>query len=233
MLSIDERLPSSFLGWRELSTYGRPLPLFFVLEAGLLLALAVKALPGTDRTSRLLAAVAALSLALIPFVHIGKYNDFVMRASIPALFTTWVLVGRALTREDGGSRWARRALVAALAIGSVTAATEFARSIKRYRFAIPPRAQVDEVQNLRPRAVALQYLGRNDSYFFVHLARRADQLQPDLKRPPQAPASPERRPRGGRRKRQRPDGNAAAAPPGKSRATDAVRGAENGERFGS
>lgn len=66
-------------------------------------------------------------LILIPFIQVGESGDFVMRASIPALFVLMLIATRRLFQVNLKS--ARGvALVLCLAIGVVTPAVEFARA---------------------------------------------------------------------------------------------------------
>jgi hypothetical protein len=57
-------------------------------------------------------------LAVIPCVRYGYYNDWAMRASIPALFALQLLVARALSRAAVPA-WARAGLAALLSVASL------------------------------------------------------------------------------------------------------------------
>lgn len=67
--------------------------------------------------------LATATLLAIPFLRFGVANDFVMRASIPALALLSFLVAHALRLPETGRRW-RRSLVAILLAGAVTPLSE-------------------------------------------------------------------------------------------------------------
>jgi hypothetical protein len=91
------------------------------------------ALLASGRRPRMLLGLAATCLALVPLIQVGNSNDFMMRASIPALAVLAALVGEALGstcadyRRDGGL-W-RGLLIAVLGIGAITGGHEIARSL--------------------------------------------------------------------------------------------------------
>lgn len=103
--------------------------LFFLLEAGLI--------GGAILLIRRSATVAlALGiLALLPVVHFGAANDFVMRASIPSLAVLAIGAGIALTAQSE-SRIRKAVLVLFLAVGAITPVQEFARAAVLERWPI-------------------------------------------------------------------------------------------------
>jgi hypothetical protein len=91
------------------------------------------ALLAKGRQPKLLLALAACWLAVVPFIQIGTSSDFMMRASIPALAVLAVLVAEALASSGGDykadGRLPRALLLFTLAVGAVTGAHEVARAL--------------------------------------------------------------------------------------------------------
>jgi hypothetical protein len=166
-VSIQQPLPSAFLGTRIFGPLGPRYLLYSLVEWGLLLALCR---PWRLPEWRGLWLAAALTLALVPFVRSGLFNDFAMRVPIPALFVLWMLVARRLTAAD--SRGWRSALRAAVAVAALTGFQELVISARRFRLGPPPAAAVAEVPFAhRDLRIGAQYLGAADSWFFRRLAR--------------------------------------------------------------
>lgn len=176
------------------------LVLFWILEFGLYLillkrlvrSLPEKSFPGAAWTDTWLAMI-GVTLTLLPAYRIGENNDLAMRASIPTLFLLWILLLRAFS---AGS-WkfpARpaRALAVCLAIASLQPLFQLAMHVKHtnlhlqyttvfprqadedrdvYRLVHePPTAGITDLKN----AYYFQYVGQPDSFFYRHLARRAE-----------------------------------------------------------
>lgn len=117
--------------------------------------------------------VVGATLAVIPFVRAGLFNDFVMRASIPALFTLWILVARSLLRP-GLTLARRRALACLVTLAALGPGNEIVRSIADWQGCVPELNGVAAVVACHPnRHVVAQYLGDPDAFFFKVLARRA------------------------------------------------------------
>ena len=109
------------------------LGLFYMLEVGILLLI----LWPSNKKS-ILFYVAALSLIVMPLIHVGKGSDFCMRGSIPALFLLMVFSSDYLVKikkSKNESKKTRRqncltiALVTVLVIGAVTPVVEIYRGI--------------------------------------------------------------------------------------------------------
>ena len=91
----------------------------------------VALLPGRFRFGVATLALVAASLLVAPYGRIGPGQDFVMRASIPALAILALLVANALIQPPAAERkfW-RWLLTAVLVIGSVTPLSEIVRALK-------------------------------------------------------------------------------------------------------
>ena len=103
--------------------------IFELIEVGpYLLALALIGRRGRFGGATL--AVTALALLVAPFIQVGTSNDFVMRASIPALAILALAVADVLAKpiETDRKLW-RNMLVGAFAIGLATPAFEIVRAI--------------------------------------------------------------------------------------------------------
>lgn len=90
----------------------------------------VVAIAFADRRDRVLIAMVAASLLLMPLVQIGWSVDFAMRASIPPLTLLMLMVARVLIDTSEGRREARKWLMAMLLIGSATGTFEIARAFR-------------------------------------------------------------------------------------------------------
>ncbi len=154
------------------------LPIFYLLEFGLLAALLATNANNWDKSSRGLFLTAILCLCLFPFVRIGVGKDFVMRTSIPALFVLAVFAGKALY-DDSFGRTKKLLLIAILIIGSATACIEIKRHLLHIAsagtpFQLPDTAHVAGILDLFPpdakANVLVQYIGSADAPFFRFLA---------------------------------------------------------------
>ncbi len=164
-----DRIPSRFVGERLFGDLAPLFLLFVVLEFGLFWVLSRPRADGTGW--RAVWRIAGASLLLIPFYRVGEYNDFVMRASIPALFALWIVVGRALF-DPAVERWRRAALAALVVVGSLTPTMEIARSAAHYGIRIRPLERIPALPVAHPNmALASQYVGPPDAPFFRYLAR--------------------------------------------------------------
>ncbi len=111
--------------------------------------------------------ICMLSLILIPFVRIGGYYDFCMRASIPALYVLYLYVAKVLDQCMHKKDYpVLAALILTLAVGSITPVHEYMRTI-----------QNTIIGNLNQSEAAL-YEGKmpnnffgyaDDSFFFKYL----------------------------------------------------------------
>lgn len=124
-------------------------------------------------------------LLLIPFYIAGKYNDFAMRASIPAIFFMMVMVLQYLLdarlREAGIIR--RKALVAAVIIGYMTSVVELQRNIaitltspesEYINHSLPSFQNIQLESENAIKLIFDQYLVTDykDSFFYKHIAER-------------------------------------------------------------
>jgi hypothetical protein len=145
----------------------------------LLLMHALRGWPDHRRLRPLLGAAGA-TLLLLPFFHLGTYNDLVMRASIPALFLLQIGVVAAL--RPGLRRATSAAIAAVVLVGALYGANLF-RILAGG--SVPPHhpvavAEQRSVRNLfqmqlydpsaRGSEFVTQYLGSTDSLFFRHVA---------------------------------------------------------------
>ena len=163
-------------GQTATAEFGRPQAegehrlLFAVLEFGLVWALSRPR--AEDPGWRAVWWIAGASLLVIPLCRVGEYNDFAMRASIPALFALWIGAGRALFDPATGRR-RRTALAVLLAVGAITPAMEIARSVSDFDVRIGRLEEIPPLPVVHPNtALASQYVGPPDATFFRYLARR-------------------------------------------------------------
>jgi hypothetical protein len=145
---------------------------FVFLEFLLLAGLAILVQRPT-REQRFWWFAVALSLLILPLYRMGQFNDFVMRASIPAMFLCCCFVWRALDsvrpRKPPKWRFAREALWLCLSLGALTPLSEITRSLMHYSDnQVALRSPAHSVVHLG--SYTIQYLGREDSFFFRHLA---------------------------------------------------------------
>jgi hypothetical protein len=116
-------------------------------------------------------------LTLLTLFQIGKYNDLVLRASIPALFCLAVCVGKAVHLRAVGL-WTRVALMLALLLGSVTTVAEMeyhALGIYSQLRGVPNEDAFDKrgivtVYETRTDEL-IQYIGGYASPFFQYVAK--------------------------------------------------------------
>jgi cell division protein FtsW (lipid II flippase) len=141
---------------------------FIMLEFGLYALLIYPYVHSTNRQERLTFWLLAGTLTLVPFYCMGLYNDFAMRASIPALFLLQIFVARFFIHYQGFLF--KAVMLALLIIGAQTPTRELARALT-HRNPVSHYTHVVEIPNT---AVAVQYLGDPDSLFFKYAARKGD-----------------------------------------------------------
>jgi hypothetical protein len=118
---------------------------------------------------------AVVLLLLIPHYHLGIFNDFAMRVSIPALCFLWAVVVRAVGEAANGGffRLARAPIFCLCLLGAPTGASELMRSVKLGPGLFTVRnvafESVPFLDKMEP--VSSQYMGVPDSFFFKHLAK--------------------------------------------------------------
>lgn len=165
--SASQPVPQSWLTATILGPDKYTYVFFVVMEFGLFAGLVAAA--GPSRREQWVLGLVTVVLLAIPFYRMGLYNDFGMRASIPALFALWILVGFALLKIRGKLRVA---LVVAMILGAVTPGTELLRSFAHFQFRPPNIERVHEVHSAHSnKAIGAQYLGTQDSFFFSSLAK--------------------------------------------------------------
>ncbi len=101
--------------------------IFLIIEVGIYILLVYK-----YNQKNYLFYFICLLLVIIPPIHVGSSNDFCMRASIPALFILMIIImdtlrNAYLTKDI----LIFKALILALAIGSITPLFEFTRTISK------------------------------------------------------------------------------------------------------
>lgn len=182
LLASRAALPLLIVGITALSlilfyAFDQVIPLFLVLEAGLYLLLL---LPFCKNDYYYY--LTYVFLTLCPFIVIGGYGDFCMRASIPSLIIIMVYVVRVLiSSEETGTvlsfSWCKKALIILLIIGAFTPAMEFFRGfyLKDQRRAYDELKTLDQLSpagNLYRNFVH----DRNEpSFFFSYLAQPESQ----------------------------------------------------------
>lgn len=107
-------------------------------------------------------------LTLLPFFHVGIFNDLAMRASIPALFLLWLLVIRTewLVILKAENRVCRL-LVACLLIGAAQPALDFIAATRNRSASRYAKARIIEIGGI------LQYKGDTSSFFAKHLLKNS------------------------------------------------------------
>ena len=74
--------------------------------------------------------VLTFMLLICPFIHIGKLNDFSMRASIPSLVLLMVLVFKTLLQEHNNKTIVSYLIIVIFAFGTLTPTMEYLRAFK-------------------------------------------------------------------------------------------------------
>lgn len=98
--------------------------LFWILEFGIYFFIM-----GNTQVESPFYWVVLAELLCFPLYHISAANDFVMRASMPALFFTMVYVGRFMELESSQYIFRKKIMVAVLCVGMWTSITEINRNI--------------------------------------------------------------------------------------------------------
>jgi len=168
-LSLTGNVPRGWI-WE----YGSPLVLipvlivFYLIEFGLFQFFVARFSHATTRDDLWLKAVSLTCLLLIPIYRVGEGNDFAMRVSIPSLLMIWLILADSLTQMPSSASQIKRrkVLIALLFIAALTPFNEMIRAVSPQA---PPalRTSVPKIY------LAEQYLGREDSVFFLYLARPA------------------------------------------------------------
>ncbi|MBF0300236.1 MAG: hypothetical protein HQK51_16055 [Oligoflexia bacterium] len=116
-----------------------------------------------EKQSLLIIIIATITLAFIPFYHLGIFNDFCMRTSIPALFILSVFIIRSLLHRHNHFL-IKSILLVTIIIGSFAPYIEIRKSIRLRD--VP--AIFMHLTQYSP-GYSVQYLGKADSLFFKTL----------------------------------------------------------------
>lgn len=148
---------------------------FFFLEVGVYLILlgSLWKIQGKEcETDFNLVLVLSITLLVIPFFSVGVNNDFVLRASIPSLFTMRVLIGQALLYL--ARRQQKKIMIMFLfviSLGAIVPLMDISRSIRFWQYSVPELESVKSVPNCT--RYSNFYLGdrKKGSFFFRYFAR--------------------------------------------------------------
>ena len=155
--------------------WNKDLLIFYVLEVGVYLALVWNA-----HKKDPLIYIVAISLLVIPYIHVGTSTDFCMRASIPGVFVVLSYVADYLVhyfpvrnRPKGRAKSAAVVLLIAVLCGAATPCVEIYRGIyhvvqeKTYRLAN------DRIITFDDGSVSTNFstADADKKFFFKHLAR--------------------------------------------------------------
>ena len=126
--------------------------------------------------TRPLVVLSLAVLGVIPLLSFPGYSDFVMRASMPALFIVALQV--IASGLDGLRRRELRVvpLLLVFALGALHPLGMYRQSIARFSLQMPRLDEVPQLPDLTnpstKRRDGLQYIGRMNTPFFEYLARR-------------------------------------------------------------
>lgn len=121
-----------------------------------------------------------IELICFPFFHISAANDFVMRASIPALFFTMIYVGNFIELKDSSCAFRRKMMIVILCLGMWTPITEMNRNISNtlnsdqyiydpvYSFGRMETADEGQIGIIRNQFFVYDY---KEKFFFKWLSR--------------------------------------------------------------
>lgn len=109
-------------------------------------------------------------LGLLPMFRMGKYNDLVMRGSIPSLFIFFAFVGHVIF--ETGVELRRKliglyiVLLLVMGLSFFPAVAEIARSVKNYHVGAPEYASVQSTATLDELFTITQRLGDEEALFY-------------------------------------------------------------------
>lgn len=121
--------------------------------------------------------IALGSLLVIPTYSLGLYNDFGMRASIPALYVLWSEVVSQLNSNfrERRMRAFASALLLVWILGTGASVSELSRSLSATEGflvqRVPNADWVQPITQIGPHGTEAQYLGNPDLFFFRFLAK--------------------------------------------------------------
>jgi hypothetical protein len=114
--------------------------------------------------------LALVVLGLLPSFRMGKYNDLVMRGSIPSLFIFFAFVGHVIFETSAKMRRKLSVLyvvmLLVLALSFFPAVAEIARSVKNYHVGAPEYASVQSTATLDELFTITQRLGNEEALFY-------------------------------------------------------------------
>ncbi len=114
-------------------------------------------------------------LSVLPFIKIGIYNDFVMRASIPALFIFWSVTAKVLFDLDLRARIRQNFLysliLVVVLIGFHPAMVKIVDSVRKYHFGPPPLQETAGVSSANSEELVLQMAGDDGSVFYKYIGK--------------------------------------------------------------
>jgi hypothetical protein len=162
--------PSGWI-WTTSDTYspGR-FALQWLLEIGVYAMLTWPWVRHASRGRRAWFLLSCICLTFIPLWKAGTFNDWAMRASIPALYVFWIYVAGAIADPTWRSRWPR-VLVACFVVGSISAWSEMWRALEQFQTSPPAIENVGSFANMTGIGPD-QRLGDPEAFFFRWLARR-------------------------------------------------------------
>lgn len=172
---FQSRAPLESYTWHEMNVSDGIFVLFMTLQWGLYAAL-LALVEGRRLLRRPFLLIAFLSLAVIPFVPFSGYTDFVMRASIPALFFLALQVIESALEGVRRRNLAVAALWVTMLVGALQPLFHLRQSLVRFELNIPPIEQIPSLDQLAAytghSGDGRQYIGRIDTVYFQHLAAR-------------------------------------------------------------
>lgn len=147
------------------------LALFYLLEFGLYALIVFEYWDKMTKEFRAFFVLSLFVLFALPMYSYGFYNDFMLRASIPALFFLFLVVSAYIINKGISFKniviknSALKLLFVLLLIGSCTAVVEIARAGYNPFKRRPPMSIVDFGFH------SYQFLGSSDSFFYKYLAK--------------------------------------------------------------
>jgi hypothetical protein len=180
-VNIPHGFSLSFVPDNESKAIGAILIVIFcLLEFGLYSIFIIGSKKEWNRGSKVVFYTTLTCLSLIPLYKIGGANDFVMRASIPALFVLAIFLGRTLYSQSL-NRFKRILLIVLILIGSITVFIEFRRHVLGIYNAetLENIPQINQVMSInewdfatsKDATILLQYVGNPQAPFFEFMAR--------------------------------------------------------------
>ena len=123
----------------------------------------------------ILISVTMMLLAFLPAYKMGYADDFVMRASIPALFIFWSFINKVLIDSTISKNVELRAyfivIVCLVLIGFYNSLAQISISVRNYHFGAPDEDSVLTVATGSLPWVVEQRLGSTDSLFYRYIGK--------------------------------------------------------------